>query len=144
MTDVVDTAVAFTAYATTFREYDNGDVIIFDHIITNVGNHFSAATNKFTCPRRGLYLFSLTLYLSDIIYGAIMLNGNEIGEVRGTSGVSVGGLRGGANQNSITTTVVCEANQMVWIEQDNESERELRGYSDDPVTMFTGVLIQSF
>ena len=70
-----------------------------------------------------------------------MLDGNEIGEVfvDADSNDEDGNREG--NQSSITTTVVCEANQNVWVEEDSGSGYS-NGYSNDPVTMFTGVLIQ--
>ena len=84
-TDDMDTTVAFTAYATAYRTYGHEDIIIFDRVITNIGNHYSVATDKFVCPRRCLYLFSLILYRhydgTESVDGAIMLDGNAIGEI---------------------------------------------------------------
>ena len=51
--------VGFSAYATTDRPYDDGDVVQFDAIVSNIGNHYSPDTYKFTCPYNGLYLFNV-------------------------------------------------------------------------------------
>ena len=103
-----------------------------------MGNHYNLTTNKFTCPKRGLYLFALTLTQHFNAVGhiqcAIMLDGNEIGEAFAWSDAE-------SDQSAITTTVVCEANQNVWVRK-NAGSGELYGSSDPPDTMFTGVLIQ--
>ena len=141
----MDTAAAFTAYATSSRTYRDDQTIIFDRVITNVGNHYNEDTNQFTCPKRGLYLFSLTLYQRSIaahyIYGAIVLDGNEIGEVHVHSDDDDESGKE-SDQSSITTTVVCDANRKVWVKKDDYGSYELYGSSSFPGTMFTGVLIQ--
>ena len=139
-------AVAFTAYATSSRTYDNRDIIRFDRVITNVGTHYSVTTNKFVCPRRGLYLFSLTLHQHkdavQAIEGAVMLDGNEIAEVSAWSDDDDESGKREGDQSSIRTTVVCEANQNVWAEVVDGVFGEIFGHSVGPFTMFTGVLIK--
>ena len=70
-----------------------------------------------------------------------MLDGNGIGEVWAWSDDDdeVGDREG--DQSSITTTVVCEADQKVWV-QTNGGNGALSGSSSYPLTMFTGMLIQ--
>ena len=38
------------------------DVILFDYVLLNLGEHYDAQTSIFTCAENGLYLFSVTLY----------------------------------------------------------------------------------
>ena len=71
-----------------------------------------------------------------------MLDGNKIGEVRAEADEDEFGKRE-SDQSSIMTTVVCDANQNVWV-QKSSGNGASDGYPSFPVTMFTGVLIQPF
>ena len=70
-----------------------------------------------------------------------MLDDNEIGEVLAWSDNDDEAAYREGDQSSITTTVVCEANQKVWVERVGGTG-SLSGYSSVPLTMFTGMLIQ--
>ena len=108
----------------------------------------SVTTNKFTCPQRGLYLFSLSFYhafdFKDLINGAIMIDGNRIGAVVAWSDDDdeYGNTEG--DQSSTTTVVVCDANQSAWVESYYWELycSYIIGSITEPMTMFTGVLIQ--
>ena len=77
------TAVGFTAYASTSRYFDAGEKIVFDSIISNVGNGYDATTSTFTCPTAGLYLISLVIYSANDLYLEAVLRQN--GVVLGTA-----------------------------------------------------------
>ena len=66
--------VAFTSYASVPRYYDDQDIILFDSIITNIGNHYSVATSNFVCPFNGVYSISVSFYsgISGYLYIDIM------------------------------------------------------------------------
>ena len=49
---------AFTAVMTVNRTLDANDTVIFDEIITNVGNAFNPGQSFFTCPDDDYYLFT--------------------------------------------------------------------------------------
>ena len=40
----------------------SSDIIKFNSIISNIGNHFNANTGQFRCQYPGMYFFSLSLY----------------------------------------------------------------------------------
>ncbi|KAL2086816.1 hypothetical protein ACEWY4_017875 [Coilia grayii] len=52
-------AVAF--YAALTQEFGRDAVLKFSDVVTNVGDAYSSATGKFTCPRAGLYHFSFNI-----------------------------------------------------------------------------------
>ena len=74
--------------------------------------------------------------------GAIMLDGNEIGEVRAESDHEDEFGNRDSDQSSVTTIVVCDTNQMVWAQKSGGSGGPY-GSSSFPGTMFIGVLIKS-
>lgn len=75
-----NSVVAFTAFATEFRDYNASDVILFDGIISNYGSHFNNNTSTFTCPYSGLYLFMLhvTNHTPKSIFAQIDINGVKV------------------------------------------------------------------
>ncbi|KAK7495127.1 hypothetical protein BaRGS_00013537 [Batillaria attramentaria] len=55
----VSTPYAFTALPRTNRQYNGNEVVIFDNIITNVGNMYSTWTGILTVPQDGVYMVSI-------------------------------------------------------------------------------------
>ena len=54
--------------------------MIFDGITLNVGNHYNPATGHFTCPKTGVYAFSLIL-MSEVYnqaYGNLVKEGKTL------------------------------------------------------------------
>ena len=49
--------VAFTAIVTQDMTSQNGQTLVFPHIITNVGGGYNGNTGVFTAPRDGVYVF---------------------------------------------------------------------------------------
>ena len=47
---------AFSAYATDYADYENGDKINFTEVITNIGAHYDAGQSHFICPVAGVTL----------------------------------------------------------------------------------------
>ena len=59
--DVVEGAVAFMAVMTNnFTVLYENQPVIYDEVITNVGDAFDANVSRFTCPDNDYYLFTLT------------------------------------------------------------------------------------
>nr|KAI8734661.1 cerebellin-3-like; partial [Biomphalaria glabrata] len=52
-------AVGFSSLLNLARPIDTGERIIFDKVLTNVGNAYDPKSGNFTCPIRGLYSFSV-------------------------------------------------------------------------------------
>nr|XP_022287172.1 myosin-11-like [Crassostrea virginica] len=75
---VKDTPVAFTAGMTTYSSTWQGDILVFPHVINNKGQGYSSSSGKFTAPRDGTYVFTVTAvsfgsnYLSlDIVHDGV-------------------------------------------------------------------------
>ena len=54
-----DTPVAFTAGMTSSGTW-RGDILVFPHVIANKGQGYSSSSGKFTAPRDGTYVFTVT------------------------------------------------------------------------------------
>lgn len=54
--------VAFSAALTTTSTINAQQNVIFDKVITNVGNGYNKSSGKFTAPMKGLYFVSVTLF----------------------------------------------------------------------------------
>ena len=51
--------VGFTAYTDTYHTCDNS--VNFEGVITNVGGAYDTVGSSFTCPYRGVYMFSVSV-----------------------------------------------------------------------------------
>ena len=49
--------VAFTATVTQYMTSQDGQTLVFPHIITNVGGGYNGNNGVFTAPRNGVYVF---------------------------------------------------------------------------------------
>ena len=74
-----------------------------------------------------------------------MRHGVEVGEVMAWSHSEDESTGTGTvgDQSSITTAIICDANQDVWVEVDDPNGGVLYGYTHGPFTMFTGVLLNT-
>jgi len=52
---------AFSASRSQSKSLGPGEIILFDHVWTNVGNGYNPNTGKFTAPKSGLYQISGTV-----------------------------------------------------------------------------------
>ncbi|XP_011436873.4 complement C1q-like protein 4 [Magallana gigas] len=69
--------VGFHAYMGSAKTIAKGVVWVYDKVVTNTHNAYSATTGKFTTPVQGLYMFSYTT-LSDpgqLSHAALYVNG---------------------------------------------------------------------
>ena len=100
------------------RDYSTNTRVSFPVVITNVGGGYDAATNVFTCPRTGVYLFNV----------AILSQRNELGVVD----IVVNGVQkfsayadGRANtwdHASNGAVLECKQGQKVWVQTHSNSE----------------------
>ena len=65
-----NTPVAFTAGMRFYSDSWRGDILVFPHVITNKGYGYSPSSGKFTAPRDGTYVFTVTV----VSYGSNYLN----------------------------------------------------------------------
>ena len=72
-----DTPVGFTAGMTSYSRTWEGDILVFPHVITNKGQGYSSSSGKFTAPRDGTYVFTVTAvsYATDGLYLDIVHDG---------------------------------------------------------------------
>ena len=49
--------MAFTAYATDAIYPASSSTVLFENVVTNLGNAYDPSTGVFTCPTTGTYMF---------------------------------------------------------------------------------------
>ena len=130
---VKDTPVAFTAGITSSSDSWSGDILVFPHVITNKGQGYDNSTGKFTAPRDGTYIFTLTAvsYNDNVINLDIVHDG--VRKVRTDS-------TGFSRYQTGTNLVVLELyrGNAVWVKRYNG-----QGYwtHSVPLTTFSGFLL---
>lgn len=135
-------AVAFTARISGSRDQsvDDGvhlsphETIVFDDVVTSIGNAYNGHTGIFTAPYAGAYVFYLVQMAPnahDDIFTAIVKNGADLDYVH-AKGHSI------FMQGSSEITVHLEAGDQVWVRQDRGDA--IRGTF---WTAFTGFLLHA-
>ena len=61
---MLNDAIGFTATHAYDNRYYSGDIVEFNDNVTNIGNNYDPSNHTFTCPIKGMYLFSVSV-LSD-------------------------------------------------------------------------------
>ena len=110
--------------------------MIFDGVVTNIGNAYSTATNTFTCPYDGLYVFHLTLASSapgEFCIAEIDFNGAR------RAAVQAGAVAGAEMQSANTVYLEAQAGDTVFIEIYNSGNSCSGGDAD--YTTFSGNFI---
>ena len=102
--------VAFTARASEDRNYYANDIILFDSVITNTGNHYSGETSAFVCPYDGVFSFSVSFYsgINDNLSLDIMRDDELI--ISGYANYSDNDYTHGMS----TVVIECNVGQLVW------------------------------
>ena len=126
---------AFLAAAYRSRSYSDGEVIMFEDILTNIGRDF-VGSNTYVCPKTGIYMFSVSfinyvgyliadIHLDNTILASVWCDGKE------------------AEYNHCSTTVVtkCSAGAAVRI-LCSYSTCYVMGFGSNNV--FSGVLLDNF
>nr|XP_022313878.1 caprin-2-like [Crassostrea virginica]XP_022313886.1 caprin-2-like [Crassostrea virginica]XP_022313893.1 caprin-2-like [Crassostrea virginica] len=128
-----DTPVAFTAGITSSSSTWRGDILVFPHVITNKGQGYSSSSGKFTAPRDGTYVFTVT----GVSFGKKPLNLDIVHD--GDSKVRTWSDNS-ASQQTGTNLVVLELDRgdAVWVGRYNGG-----GYwaNSVPVTTFSGFIL---
>ena len=127
--------MAFSASASAEQEVNERQVIIFDNIVTNIGNHYQAAASVFTCPVNGLYQISVSPTSSDCETRCNVMRENDVI-------ASTRAEEDGYNQSGVTVFVECQAGQRIWVEGRNDGDC-MYGSSVIPYSMFSGLLVQA-
>ena len=128
-----DTPVAFTAGMTSDSSTWQGDILVFTHVITNKGQGYSSSSGKFTAPRDGTYVFTVTAVSWDSNYLSLDIVHDGLSKVRTMSEDS-------ARYQTGTNLVVLELDRgdAVWVKRHRG-----RGYDTHsvPLTTFSGFIL---
>ena len=106
--------------------------MIFDTILTNVGELYNPGVGIFVCPYDGLYLFHVTVstFVDDLAGAGIVKDGTILAQVFSNNDFEW-------DQASITVMTECSALEAVWV----ECIRDYSNLRGDQYSMFAGVLI---
>nr|XP_022296321.1 C1q-related factor-like [Crassostrea virginica] len=130
---VKDTPVAFTASITSSSDSWSGDILVFPHMITNKGQGYSSSSGKFTSPRDGTYIFTVTAVSYERNYVRLDIVHDAVSKVSTYSTASVSWQTG-------TNLVVLELDRgdAVWVKRYGG-----QGYYTEsvPLTTFSGFLM---
>ena len=106
-TEDVAEVIGFTAYATKSTNYNNGDVVMFEGVLTNIGQNYQNESGIFTCAQRGVYMFSWTLYTNtENRMGAELYVDNESLYLQTYTSY---------HTQSMSVVVECDSNKKVWL-----------------------------
>ena len=56
---VTEETILFNAWYPTKLSVSHGDTIVFNQVLSNIGNGYNSTTGIFTAPKRGSYLFNV-------------------------------------------------------------------------------------
>ena len=127
---------AFTAVKTNSQIGIVGEMVTFQEVPTNIGNHFSLSTNIFICQHPGTYIFMFSIGVGAASDPIVLLvkNGNPVVGA-GTRTDPESSLGQGTNSAILNL----EVGDQVWLEFSNYDGR--RVFSDrHRFTSFSGIL----
>ena len=95
------------------RYYAPNDIILFDSVITNTGNHYSGDKSTFVCPFNGVFSFSVPFYsgIFGYLHLEIMRDDEQI--IRGYADY-LGSEASLKSHGTSTVVIECNAGQLVW------------------------------
>ena len=127
----------FTAVANSGKQTgDIGELIVFHQVSVNTNNHFSLATNVFTCRYPGVYFFTFKIGVAtnaEPIIG-LMKNGLKIVASATRTGIHPNNL----SQSGNSALLDLQAGDQVWLQFLNGGTEV---YTSGAFTTFTGYLL---
>lgn len=127
--------VAFSASVGSFTGYHPPSTRIrfFNSVLMNVGNGFSSSTGIFTAPKKGTYLFSVTIgsWTNELVKVYIVRNGYFRGEAMAGDESNASG--------SVTIVTYLTVGDTVWVETGSYGESKV--FVRSSFGHFAGVLI---
>ena len=126
-----ETQEGFTVGVTSINDGWSGYILIFPHVVTNIGNGYNPTTGKFTASNKGTYLFYVTVNTNSNNYIYLDIVHNGASKVRTMSHNTASYLTG-------TNMAVLELNKgdTVWVKRNSGQSY----YSVSvPITTFSGV-----
>ena len=74
--------------------FNAGNAVVFESVISNVGNSYDNTTGIFTVPHNGTYTFTLvTMSRGGNHYASIAVNGVSIGQTHGIGSYQTGEMK---------------------------------------------------
>ena len=126
------------ARPTAVATYNAGDVVHFDHVITNNGGAYNPSTGVFVAPYTGTYIFHISIVAADDggnkrqRFVNLMKDSESVEEV--WSGIDDDHRVPGSGQAVLSLTV----GQTVWIRNDRDNTQFYW-----PATSFSGALLHA-
>ncbi|XP_038047571.1 C1q-related factor-like [Patiria miniata] len=111
VTPTPPSVVAFSAFKTAHFQGNDGDVIIFEDVATNLGDGYDSQSGVFTCAVPGLYLFSanlLSLVTGPQSYASLKQNGVVVFSIADSHSPN-------HHQSSHSVPLVLSAGDRVWL-----------------------------
>ena len=130
-----ETPVAFTAGMTAYSPFRLGAIMVFHHVITNIGRGYSSGSRKFTAPRDGTYVFTVTAVSYDSNHLRLDIVHDGVGKVRTMSENTV---RYQTGNNLVVLEL--DRGDAVWTSVKRITGR---GYATEsvPLTTFSGFIL---
>ncbi|XP_038066248.1 collagen alpha-1(X) chain-like [Patiria miniata] len=127
---------AFSAYRTTGLTGSEGDVIIFDNIMTNVGDGYDSQSGVFTCSVPGVYSFTISVNNNaNRAYVRLVKNVELIFSLYNSQ-------TGAFHQSSNSAAVSLATGDRVWLQFGDDSNRGIYS-NNNRYCYFTGFLIHA-
>ena len=131
--------VAFSAYDTVSRYYDQYEAVVFDGNFTNFGGGYDPVSSMFTCPVSGVYVVSVTFTTYDerYAYGSITHEGMVLHGAYADDGART-------RSSAATVSVFeCTAGDRVWVRTGASTSHRTHGGADylDNTSGFSGFLL---
>ena len=108
--------------------------MLFDGIITNIGEFYNPDTSVFICPYDGIYMFNVVLQSTNGYYIRAFIT------KQGTRLVEAYSDNNNADQGSTTVVTECQSFDSVWVEC-SLSGSQIIGTKQ---SSFTGVLLSAY
>ena len=102
--------VGFTAWAGSDKQYSRDQIVIFDRIVSNLGDRYRWQNSTFTCPVSGTYLF----YLNVVSKPGHSMIVHIIKENSALVLAVADGVSDVHNHGSALVIINCLANERVW------------------------------
>ena len=131
--------VGFAAHLSTKLIYRFLDAMTFDLVSANFGNHYNATTSSFSCPRRGIYFFTVSFNTRKRTYSHVRIMRNN--EVLAQAFADSTDINDHA-QASISVVAECRVNQRVWPQCEADHGCNILTFSTaKQVNVFSGYLL---
>ncbi|CAC5390098.1 C1QL [Mytilus coruscus] len=130
------TMIAFTAALTHTLSLGYHQPVVYDTVISNVGNAFDARHGHFTVPVKGVYILAASILnkRGDEMTMEMVKNGIQL--------IALYGDSGSYSMGSQTIVTALEANDIVWIRHyRNYNSALIYGTNDQPINSFSGALL---